>query len=72
MRNAGGIVLGGLWILLLLAYSAPFRRPGLVSGDFAISVRGPAPAWTPVAVLVFVLMLPALVLGAVTWWWIAR
>jgi len=75
MRNVGSFVLGVLWILLLLAYlayTAPRWMPGYVSWDFAVSVRGPGPDWLPAALIIFVLLLPPLVLGFITWMWFTR
>ena len=72
MRNAGGIVLGGLWILLLAVYTAPFWMRGLVSWDFAVSVDPPSHTWVFIALAAILLLMPPLLLGIATWRWIGR
>lgn len=69
MQNAGGMVLGALWILLLAVYTAPFWY-GVVSWDFAVSVQPPVRLWMVVALAVDVLLLPPLLLGIATWRWL--
>jgi hypothetical protein len=72
MRNLGGIVIGGLWLLLLLAYTAPFWLPGFISWDFAVSVHLPGGRSMAAVLLAVMLLLPPFVLGIVTWRWLAR
>jgi len=72
MRHAGGAVLGILWALLLLAYSAPLWKPGAVSWDFAVSVHPPLQLWMVGALAAVLLALPPFALGLVTWRWVRR
>ncbi len=70
MRHLITILLIVLWAVLLLIYSAPIWLSNFGSLNVAISVDPPAPAWMAVPVFVLTLLVPLLVLGLVTWWWV--
>jgi hypothetical protein len=66
-----GMVLAGLWILLLAVYSAPLWYPA-VSWDVAISVEPPGRMWMVAALAAVVLLLPPVLLSIATRRWLRR
>ncbi len=72
MRQLTGALLALLWLVLLVVYSAPLWISRRVSIDMQISAVPPAPQWLATAFIVAALVLPPVVLAALTWLWFRR
>lgn len=72
MRDLANVLLTTLWVLLLVAYTAPLWLRRFATWDLWISVDPPSRNWIATPVLALLLLLPPMSLGLLTWWWVYR